>query len=344
MATIISDGTVTVTTASKALVFANAKIFDKAVPAGAWIKFDGNPNIYHFEIAPTNNINATMIETYGGVTESGIGYQIFTGFSALGLAIISSAIREGWDIVAKNFELLEDVLAAAGITAATNYRKIMRPYMGMAEQDRTFGTYKLVSSKEIAELTVYAEAPPLVTIGLDMAINGVYQSTGLVLPAGQYSNPVTIAKNGVSGDVINFKFTSVPGGDFPGQNFTVDVKYKDTSTLEIRYDFIRPYMGMAEVGKRIGRGYKPPVKSRIFGGMITAQGAPLGADLKIALMHNDVQKTQEMKLTAGSTSEYTAFAQLDCLTSETLDTIITQVGTDFPGDNITITLYSYKIT
>lgn len=344
MATIISDGTVTVTNNSKALVFADAKIFDKNVTAGAWIKIDGNSYPYHFEIAPTDNINATMVEIYGGVTESGIGYQIFTGFSALGLAVINSAIRDGWDIVAKNFELLENILADAGITAATNYRKIMRPYMGMPEQNRTFGDYKLVSSNEMAELTVYAEAPPLVTIGLDIAINGVYQSTGLSLAAGQYSNPITIAKTGVSGDVINFKFTSVPGGDFPGQNYIVDVKYKDTSTLEIRYDFIRPYAGMAEGGKRIGRGYKPPVKSRIFGGMITAQGAPLGADLKIALMHQDVQKTQEMKLTAGSPSEYTSFTQLDCLTTETLDTIITAVGSDFPGDNITVTLYSYKIT
>lgn len=344
MATIISDGTVTVTNASKALVFADAKIFDKSVPAGAWIKFDGNPNIYHFETAPTNNTNATMVETYGGVTEASIGYQIFTGFSALGLAIISSAVREGWDIVAKNFEQLEDVLAAAGITAATNYRKIMRPYMGMPEQDREFGTYKLVSSNEMVELTVYAAAPPLVTIGLDMAINGVYQSTGLTLAAGQYSNPVAVALNGVSGDIIKFKFTSVPGTDFPGQDYIVDVKYKDTSTIEIRYDFIRPYEGMAEAGKRIGRGYKPPVKSRIFGGMITAQGAPLGADLKIALMFNDAQQAQTLTLTAGSQSEYTSFAQLDVLTTETIDVIITQPGTDFPGDNITVTLYSYKIT
>ena len=344
MATIISDGTVTVTNNSKALVFANAKIFDKSVPAGAWIKFDGNPNIYHFEIAPTDNINATMVETYGGVTEAGIGYQIFTGFTALGLAIISSAIREGWDIVAKNFELLEDVLAAAGITAATNYRKIMRAYMGMPEQDRTFGNYKLVSSNEMVELTVYADAPPVVDIGIDMAISGVYQSTGLILPAGQYSASLTITKNGVSGEVVSFKFTSVPAGEFPGQNYTVDVKYKDTSTLEIRYDFQRLSPGMAEEGKRIGRGNKPPVKSRYFGGMITAQGAPLGADLKIALMHNDIQKSQTLTLTAGSTAGYTSIAQLDCLTTETLDTIITQKGSDFPGDNITVTLYSYKIT
>ena len=65
MATIISDGTVTVTNGSKALVFTDGKIYDKGVKAGAWIKFDGNPNLYHFEVAPTNNINATMVETYG---------------------------------------------------------------------------------------------------------------------------------------------------------------------------------------------------------------------------------------------------------------------------------------
>ncbi len=345
MATIISDGTVTVTNASKALVFVDAKIFDKSVPAGAWIKFDGNPNTYHFEVAPTNNTNGTMLETYGGVTEAGIGYQIFTGFSALGLAIISSAIREGWDIVAKNFELLEDILAAAGITAATNYRKLPLFYAGMPEQDREFGQIQLASPTELAEIGILAEAPPEADIGLDIAIANVYQNiANLKLTAGSYSNYVTISKNASAGNVIKMKFTSVPAGIFPGSNYTIWIKYKDASTLEIRYDFVTFSPGMAEDGRRIGRGYKPPVKSRVFAGMLRAQAPPLGADYKVAIMHNDVQKTQELKLTAGSASEYTSFAQLDCLTTETLDLITTAKGTDFPGDNITAILYSYKIT
>lgn len=345
MATIISDGTVTVTNASKALVFTDGKIFDKGVAAGAWIKFDGNPNTYHFELVPTNNINATMIETYGGVTEALIGYQIFTGFSALGLAIISSAIREGWDIVAKNFELLEDILAAAGITGLTDYRKLPLFYAGMPEQDREFGNLRLASNTEMVEIGICAEAPPEADISLDIAIAGTYQSVAnLKLTAGSYSNYVTVALNGSAGNVIKMKFTSVPSGVFPGQNYTIWLKYKDTSTLEMRYDFNVFSPGMAEAGKRIGRGFKPAVKSRYFGGMIRTQGAPLGADLKIALMHADVQQAQALTLTAGSLSEYTSFAQLDCLTTETLDTIITQVGSDFPGDNITVTLYSYKIT
>jgi hypothetical protein len=197
----------------------------------------------------------------------------------------------------------------------------------------------------MVEITVSAIAPPAGgNVGLDIAIDGAYQNIGLSLPDGQYSNLVTIALNGTSGQIIKFKFTSIPAGIFPGQHYTIDVKYKDTGVLEIRQEFMRIYPGMAENGVRIGRGYKPAVKSRYFAGMITAQGAPLGADLKIALMHNDVQKTQELKLTAGSQSEYTSFAQLDCLTTETIDTIITAKGSDFPGDNITVTLYSYKIT
>lgn len=346
MATIISDGTVTVTNGSKALVFTDAKIFDKSVKAGDWIKFDGNSLPYHFELAPTNNTNATMQETYGGVTEPLIGYQIFTGFTALGLAIISSAIREGWDIVAKNFELLEDILAAAGITGLTDYRKLPLFYAGMPEQDREFGQLQLASNIEIAEIGICAEAPPEADISLDIAIAGTYQSVAnLKLTAGNYSNYVTVALNGSAGNVIKMKYTYVPGGVlFPGQNYTVWLKYKGTSTLEMRYDFTVFSPGMAEAGKRIGRGFKPAVKSRYLGGMIRAQGAPLGADLKIALMHQDIQKSQTLTLIAGSTAEYTAFAQLDCLTTETFDTIITQPGTDFPGDNITVTLYSYKIT
>lgn len=340
----ISDGTVTLTNGSKIITFTNGKIFDKGVKAGAWFNVTGEEVFYHFEVPPTDNITGKLLETYGGVNQANVTYQILTDFNALGQARLSSTTKDAFAVISENDKILADILAQAGITGTTNYRKLPRVYLGMPEQDRTFGAYKLGSSHEIAELTVYAEAPPLVNIGLDMAINGVYQSTGLVLSAGQYSNPVTVAINGISGDIVNFKFTSVPGSDFPGQNYTVDVKYKDTSSMEIRYDFNRLSPGMAAAGKRIGRGYKPPVKSRIFGGMITAQGAPLGADLKIALMHQDIQKTQELKLTAGSTSEYTSFAQLDCLTTETLDTIITQPGSDFPGDNITVILYSYKIT
>ena len=37
----ISGGTVTVTNGSKALVFTDGKIYDKAVKEGAMIKFDG---------------------------------------------------------------------------------------------------------------------------------------------------------------------------------------------------------------------------------------------------------------------------------------------------------------
>ncbi len=282
---------------------------------------------------------------YQGVTATGVEYQItrdYTpnkSFTEINAGDVDWPYHLTQGVIRKLDTLLAD--------SATDYRKIQRFYLGGPEQDREFGEYELAASTEIVELTVAAEAPPLVTIGLDLAIksNGVWawQSTGLTLPAGQYSNPVIIAKNGVAGDRLKLKFTSVQGGDFPGQNYTVYVKYKDTSILEKRYTlFVAP--GMAEDGRRIGRGFKPAVNERFFCGMITAQSPPLGADLKIALMHQDIQKSQEMKLTAGSPSEYTAFAQLDCLTTEIIDTIITQKGSDFPGGDITVTLYSYKIT
>ncbi len=280
---------------------------------------------------------------YQGATATGVEYQITRDFTP-NLAL--TEMNEGdvdWPfhitvgVIRKLDTLLSDL--------ANTYRKLQRMYIGMPEEGREFGEMELISSRDLVEITVSAISPPAGgNVGLDMAINGSYQSTGLTLPDGQYSNPVTIALSGVAGDVIKFKFTSVPAGIFPGQHYTIDVKYRDTGTLEIRQEFMRPYPGMAENGKRIGRGYKPAVKSRFFGGMITAQAAPLGSPLTIALMHEDIQKAQTLALAAGSKSQYTSFAQLDCLTTETIDTIITAVGSDFPGDNITVTLYSYRIT
>ena len=336
-------GTSTVTNASEKVYIAGegVDLASNVAIGQTWKRKDENA-IYQI-LDVDSDVNGEFLKispVYQGVTAAGVEYQVTRDFTPNKSFVEINAGDVDWPyhltqgVIRKLDSLLAD--------SATDYRKLQRFYLGMPEQDRVFGDYQLAASTNIVELTVAAEAPPEANVSLDMAINNAWQSTGMILPAGQYSNPVTVALNGVAGDVLKFKFTSVQAG-FPGQNYVVYVKYKDTSILEKRYNlFIMP--GMAEGGKRIGRGFKPAVNERIFGGMITAQGAPLGADLKIALMFNDAQQAQTLTLTAGSTSEYTAFAQLDCLTTETLDTIITQPGSDFPGDNITVTLYSYKIS
>lgn len=340
----IIDATVTVNNGSKNFTFVGASLLDKGVKSGHWVKIEGEENKYHFELTPTNNTDGVMLETYGGVDQVSVPCQIFTDFSSLGRAILGSAVKDGYTIVEQDFQVIEDVLAAAGITSTTDYRKLPLFYAGMPDQDREFGQLQLSAPVEIAEIGITAEAPPDGgDVSLDIAIGGTYQSVAnLKLTAGSYSNYVTVALNGSAGNVIKMKFTSVPTGVFPGQNYTIWIKHKTTSVLEIRYDFNVFSPGMAEAGKRIGRGFKPAVKSRYFGGMVRVQDAPLGANLKIALMFNDAQLAQTLTLTAGSLSEYTSFAQKDVLTTETIDTIITQPGTDFPGDNITVILYSYK--
>lgn len=279
---------------------------------------------------------------YAGATATGVEYQISRDFSPnLALTEINAGdVDWPYHLTVGVIRKL-DILLASYSSASS--RRLPRIYMGMPEPGREFGEIKVLSDKNLTEVIISTDTPPADTVGLDMAINGAYQSIGLNLAAGSYSNSVTIAKTALVNDVLKFKWTAVPA-DFPGQNYTIEIKYQDTTVLEIRYEFMRVRFGLAEDGQRIGQGYKPSVKSRFFGGMVTAQGPPLGADLKIAIMHQDVQKTQALKLTAGSTSEYTSFAQLDCLSTETLDTIITQVGSEFPGDMITVTLYSYKIT
>lgn len=339
------DATVTVTNGSKNFTFIGANLLDKGVKAGYWCKLAGEENKYHFEITPTNNTDGQMVETYGGIDQTSVPCQIFMEYSALGRAILSAAVKDGYTMAEQGFQTIEDVLAAAGITSATDYRKLPLWYAGMPEQGREFGEIRLATNTEIAEIGILAESAPDADISLDIAIAGAYQSVAnLKLTTGNYSNYVTVSLNGNAGDIVKMKFTSVPAGIFPGGNYTSWLKYKCTSSLEIRYDFIQFSAGMAEVGKRIGRGYKPPVKSRVFGGMLRAQSAPLGADYKVALMHEDIQQSQTLTLAAGATAQYTSIAQKDVLTTETLDAIATQIGSDFPGADFTVTLYSYKIT
>lgn len=279
---------------------------------------------------------------YAGATAEGVEYQIQRDFTPnLSLAEMNSG-DDDWPhhITDGVIRKLDTILAN---TTSAAYRKLSRYYVGMPVLNREFGEIKLASHADMAEVTLSAEAAPEGTVSIDMAINGAYQSIGLNLAAGQYSASVTIAKTAVVNDTLKFKWTAVPAG-FPGQNFTVDVKYKDTSVLEKRYEFMRIRPGLGAVGQRIGRGYKPAVKSRFFAGMLTAQGAPLGADYKVALMFNDVQQAQVLTLAAGTYSQYTSFTQLDVLTTETIDAIVTQVGSTYPVDNITLTLYSYLIS
>lgn len=341
-----TTGTAIVTNASEKVYITGAGVdLASNVAIGqTWKRKDENA-LYQI-LGVDSDINGEFLKispVYQGVTASGVEYQITRDFTPNKSFTEINAGDVDWP-----YHLTQGVIRKLDTLLAdsdTDYRKLPLFYAGMPETGREFGQLKLASSTEMVEIGILAEAPPEADINLDIAIAGVYQNVAnLKLTAGNYSNYLTVALNGSAGDVIKMKFTSVPSGVFPGQNYTVWLKYNDTSTLEKRYDFTVFSPGMAVAGRRIGRGFKPAVKSRYFGGMIRVQGMPLGADLKIALMHQDIQKTQELKLTAGSLSEYTAFAQLDCLTTETLDTIITQPGSDFPGDNITVTLYSYKIT
>lgn len=293
-------------------------------------------------IAVNSNEQIRISPAYAGTTATGVQYQITRDYTPnLGLTEINTGDVD-WPhhltigVIRKLDTLLANTTSAA-------YRKLPRYYMGMPVLNREFGEIKLTSNCDMVEVTLSAEAAPEGTVSIDMAINGAYQTIGLNLTSGQYSAAVTITKSAVVGDTLKFKWMAIPAG-FPGQNFTIDVKYKDASVLEKRYEFMRIRPGLGAVGQRIGRGFKPAVKSRFFAGMLTAQGAPLGADYKVALMFNDVQQTQILTLAAGAYSQYTTFTQLDVQTTDTIDAIVTQVGSDYPGEHITLTLYSYLIS
>lgn len=334
-----TTGTANVTNASDTVDIPGAALLTNAKVGNTFKRKD---EYAEYNIIAVNTDEQIRISpAYAGVTATGVLYQITKDFTPnLGLTEMNMGDVD-WPhhLTIGVIRKLDTLLA--NITGAS-YRKLPRYYMGMPVLDREFGTITLPSNCDMVEVTMSAEASPDVTVGIDLAINGTYQSIGLNLTAGQYSASVTIAKSAVVNDVLKFKWTAVPAG-FPGQNYTIDVKYKDTSVLEKRYEFMRIRPGLGAVGQRIGRGFKPAVKSRFFAGMLTAQGAPLGADYKVALMFNDVQQAQVLTLAAGAYSQYTTFTQLDVLTTETIDAIVTQAGSTYPGDHITLTLYSYLV-
>src|SRR5574342_735578 len=127
---LLINGTVTVTNGSKNFTFVGASLLDKGVKAGMWVKIEGEENKYHFELTPTNNTDGQMVETYGGVNQTNVPCQIFMEYSALGRAILTSAVKDGYTMVEQDFQAIEDVLAAAGITSATDYRKLPLFYAG----------------------------------------------------------------------------------------------------------------------------------------------------------------------------------------------------------------------
>jgi len=113
-----------------------------------------------------------------------------------------------------------------------------------------------------------------------------------------------------------------------------------------RYDFFRFYLGELQVGRHIGSGFKFPVKSKVFGLSYSFGGnPPFGSAVILNLYKNgaDLATPVQITLPANTRYGYVAITQTDFLITDTCSLYITQAGSDFPGDNLEVTLHSCRI-
>jgi hypothetical protein len=103
------------------------------------------------------------------------------------------------------------------------------------------------------------------------------------------------------------------------------------------------YEGMAQLNDFIVDGIKMQNVVKLTFIELGAQGAPAGADLEITLTKNTVPTTAVATLTDGSRSESTNIADQVFDTTDAIGFKITQIGSTFAGEGITITLHFEKV-
>lgn len=335
---LINAGTVSVSNGSKTWNFTGSDLFDQGVQTGDLIQIIGQDAFYHIEVDPTNNLSAISLETYGGVTVTDVSYQILTGFLALNLTRIDPDQKDTYYAFNRNFEILTDEIAALGGTAV---KTVVTPrwWPGDLVIDAEFGYLKYYNDAEIERIALSARAPAIEAVVLDMAIDGTWQGIDLTLAAGAaYIQSADLATIIASGEAITFRCTSGIASDI-----VVDIYWQNGSPSEVRYDFVRYWFGDLVVSGRIGKGYQPPVKSKVFGLAYNIQAPAVGQDIILELYLNNAATGTTATIPAGSQSGFLSVSQTQFETTEVCDVNINQVGV-VPGSNLEITLYSYRVT
>ena len=113
-----------------------------------------------------------------------------------------------------------------------------------------------------------------------------------------------------------------------------------------RYDFSKFYLGLLQVGRHIGSGFKFPVKSKVFGLSYSFESnPPFGSAVILNLYKNgaDLATPVQITLPANTIYGYVAITQTDFLITDTCSLYVTQAGSDFPGDNLEVSLHSCRI-
>lgn len=342
---IISDGTAAVVNGSNIVTLTGGLVLDRGVQAGDLFKVDGYPTKYHIAVTPTTNTTLTLLEDYAGITESGKAYQIFVDFIDYQLSVIQGGTIDNEDLIARNFEIVADQLAIAG-ASATAYRKTPLFYLGEPVQGKKCGYIKWKCPSQLAYIAIGTDDdPPDNPVTVDFEINGINQNINLVLPAGSRSKiSALLTINIVVDDYTEFEWITV---NLPaGGNYHLEFIWFPNSPLDIRYDFTRFNLGDLVLNKQIGRGFKFPVKSKVFGFGYSIQGnLAEGGNATISLYKNGVALGTPVTgiITEGVRNNFVALTQTDFLITDECTLCMTVFGGIIPASDVNFILYSYRI-
>ena len=342
----IKAGTVTVTQNSKIITGVNTTFLTEGVSASNRFKLDGDPTFYDVAVNATSETSLTLLQAFAGIDQSTASYQIFNDFEPpYNLIRITPDTKDTAYVYTENLRLLSDALADAG-ASTENDQNIARIHIGEAVLDREWGYVKFTTDATIKKLRLRTDdIAPNGSLVLDMAINGTYQSVNLTVPTSNLSVESSALTNTVdAGEWVKFKWSQVPS--LPGQNWHLDITYKSSSALVQRYDFVVIMLGDLSVGRIIGNGYKPPVKSKLFGLHYEfGEFAPQGQAVIFEVLKNGASLGTPVTFTlpADTLWGYLECAQTTFETTDTMTFIINQIGLTIPGSGLIITPHTYRI-
>lgn len=340
MAIITGTGTFTNGNTSVSSITGLSLAIQGNVTADAWIKRDGEPTVYHVAVPPSSETSITMLEEYQGTTGTDT-FQIFTDFLTYEIVLLKTGMKDSYHAINENIRKLINKLIAAG-APEDEKRIITRVWIGQPVQNKEFGYVKLPSDCEIDTIGMTCYQAPDNDVVLDYSVNDTYQSMNLTQTSG--SNSVESADLSYLASATNylkFKFTSV--GSFPGADYHIDIKLHNNTAMQIRYDFQRVWIGELQAGKEFGIGFNFPVKSKVFGISYNLDIPHEGDDLILKLYKDNVDTGSSVTITDGTSSGYSALAQVEYTTSEECTIYISQVGSSFAGQNLHVVLHSYRV-
>lgn len=342
---VISSGTCSINQNTNTLTFSGATGLSGIVKAGHEIKFDGEPSFYHFTTDMTDNVNGAILETYQGTNKVAANYQIFKDFYGHNLARIQSNTRDNWDLIDRNFGITDDELDAAG-APSTKDQITTKIYIGEPVLNKEWGFLKWTPGVVITKIRLGTDNfAPNGNLTLDMAADGTYQAINLTVPVNNlWKESSTLTTTVDAGEFTKFKWTDVPSS--PGNDWYIEITWHSGTALVTRYDFLGMVLGDVVVGRIIGKGYKPPVKSKLFGlHWEWLDFAPIGSNVILEVYKNDaaIATPVTIVLTENQLYGYIACTQTTFETTDIMTFRINQVGSSLPGSGLIITPHTYRV-